>query len=203
MKRCRDGRPKRIVVDIDGDGSFVMNCQELATVSVEKLETKIMILNNQHLGMVVQWEDRFYKVGRAAPWPCPALNPALPLPLPLPLPCPYPCPAERGPESTSPAWLQANRAHTYLGTRENEWHETKNVEDIFPDFVKMAESFRVPARRVIRPEDLRPAIREMLDTPGPFLLDVMVPHIEHVLPMIPGGGSFKDIITKGDGSDKY
>jgi acetolactate synthase I/II/III large subunit len=54
----RDGRPKRIVVDIDGDGSFVMNCQELATVFVEQLETKIMILNNQHLGMVVQWEDR-------------------------------------------------------------------------------------------------------------------------------------------------
>ncbi len=32
---------------------------------------------------------------------------------------------------------------------------------------------------------------------------VMVPHIEHVLPMIPGGGSFKDIITKGDGTDVY
>ncbi len=35
------------------------------------------------------------------------------------------------------------------------------------------------------------------DTPGPYLLDIMVPHIEHVLPMIPGGGSFRDIITKG------
>ena len=40
----------------------------------------------------------------------------------------------------------------------------------------------------------------MLDTPGAFVLDVMVPHIEHVLPMIPGGGSYKDIITDGDGS---
>lgn len=40
----------------------------------------------------------------------------------------------------------------------------------------------------------------MLDTPGPYLLDVMVPHIQHVLPMIPGGGSFKDIITKVGGS---
>ena len=47
----------------------------------------------------------------------------------------------------------------------------------------------------------RPAVREMLDTEGPYLLDVMVPHIEHVLPMIPGGGSFKDIITKGDGQN--
>ena len=43
----------------------------------------------------------------------------------------------------------------------------------------------------------------MLETPGPYLLDVMVPHIEHVLPMIPGGGSYKDIITTGDGSIEY
>lgn len=41
----QNGREKRIVVDIDGDGSFVMNCQELATAFVEKLDTKIMILN--------------------------------------------------------------------------------------------------------------------------------------------------------------
>ena len=45
--------------------------------------------------------------------------------------------------------------------------------------------------------------REMLDTPGPYLLDVMVPHVEHVLPMIPGGASFKDVITDGDGSVSY
>lgn len=45
--------------------------------------------------------------------------------------------------------------------------------------------------------------REMLDTPGPFLLDIIVPHIQHVLPMIPGGGSFKESITEGDGSIEY
>lgn len=50
------------MVDIDGDGSFLMNVQELATVAVDKLAVKMMIINNQHLGMVVQWEDRFYKV---------------------------------------------------------------------------------------------------------------------------------------------
>jgi acetolactate synthase-1/2/3 large subunit len=43
----------------------------------------------------------------------------------------------------------------------------------------------------------------MLAAEGPFLLDVMVPHIAHVLPMIPGGGSFKDVITDGDGSVEY
>lgn len=47
----------------------------------------------------------------------------------------------------------------------------------------------------------RPAIEEMINTEGPYLLDVMVPHIEHVLPMIPGGGSFADVITKGDGEN--
>lgn len=36
---------------------------------------------------------------------------------------------------------------------------TGNVQDIYPDFIKMAEAFGVPARRVIRPEDLRPALR--------------------------------------------
>ena len=154
----RNGRPKRVVVDIDGDGSFLMNCQELATAAVEGLETKCFILNNQHLGMVVQWEDRFYK---------------------------------------------GNHAHTYLGKKESEWHVTHDVKDIFPDFVKMGEAFGVPGKRVFRPEELRPAIREMLATPGPYVLDIMVPHIQHVLPMIPGGGSFKDIIVKGDGNDEY
>ncbi|PSC68409.1 acetolactate synthase isoform A [Micractinium conductrix] len=153
-----NGRPKKVVVDIDGDGSFVMNCQELATVSVENLNTKVFILNNQYLGMVMQWEDRFYK---------------------------------------------ANRAHTYLGSKGGEYQVTGDVKDIFPDFVKMAEAFNVPAKRVMKPEELRGAIREMLAVDGPYLLDVMVPHIQHVLPMIPGGGSFKDIITKGDGNDKY
>ena len=61
----------------------------------------------------------------------------------------------------------------------------------------------MPAKRVVQASQLRAAIREMLDTPGPYLLDVMVPHVEHVLPMIPGGGAFKDIITDGDGSRKY
>lgn len=40
-----------------------------------------------------------------------------------------------------------------------EYHLTKEVKDIYPDFVKMAESFSVPAKRVLRPEELRPAIR--------------------------------------------
>lgn len=48
-----------------------------------------------------------------------------------------------------------------------------------------------------------PGVREMLESEGPYVLEVMVPHIEHVLPMIPGGATFKDIITEGDGSVEY
>jgi acetolactate synthase-1/2/3 large subunit len=57
--------PGRLVVDIDGDGSFQMNIQELGTCFCEKLPVKVLLLNNQHLGMVVQWEDRFMQGNRA------------------------------------------------------------------------------------------------------------------------------------------
>ncbi|XP_016170834.1 acetolactate synthase 3, chloroplastic [Arachis ipaensis] len=143
--------PGTVVVDIDGDGSFIMNVQELATIKVENLPVKILLLNNQHLGMVVQWEDRFYK---------------------------------------------SNRAHTYLGNPTNE-------AEIFPNMLKFADGCGIPAARVTKKEDLRAAIKKMLDTPGPYLLDVIVPHQEHVLPMIPSNGSFNDVITEGDGRTKY
>ncbi len=57
--------PDALVIDIDGDGSFQMNIQELATLFCEKLPVKVLLLNNQHLGMVVQWEDRFMGSNRA------------------------------------------------------------------------------------------------------------------------------------------
>ncbi len=57
--------PNSLVVDIDGDGSFQMNIQELATCYCEELPVKVLLLNNQHLGMVVQWEDRFMERNRA------------------------------------------------------------------------------------------------------------------------------------------
>ena len=57
--------PDALVIDIDGDGSFQMNIQELATCYCEKLPVKVLLLNNQHLGMVVQWEDRFHAGNRA------------------------------------------------------------------------------------------------------------------------------------------
>ena len=63
--RCRPRSPIGWSIDIDGDGSFQMNIQELSTLVCEKLPVKVFLLNNQHLGMVVQWEDRFMKGNRA------------------------------------------------------------------------------------------------------------------------------------------
>ena len=57
--------PDKLIVDIDGDGSFQMNIQEMATCYCENLPVKVLLLNNQHLGMVVQWEDRFMNGNRA------------------------------------------------------------------------------------------------------------------------------------------
>ena len=52
--------PGKTVIDIAGDGSIQMNIQELATVAHYKLPVKIAILNNGYLGMVRQWQERFY-----------------------------------------------------------------------------------------------------------------------------------------------
>ena len=53
-------RPDAMVIDIAGDGSIQMNIQELATVATYRLPVKIVILNNQSLGMVRQWQAIFY-----------------------------------------------------------------------------------------------------------------------------------------------
>ncbi len=147
--------PNSLVVDIDGDGSILMNIQELATLNCEKLPVKILLLNNQHLGMVVQWEDRF---------------------------------------------MEGRRAHTYLGPIDHpEWlgeGSGDHYSDTYPNFVQMAKSFGVNAASVRSKAELPAAIKAMIEHDGPYLLDVLCPYQEHVLPMIPGGGTVKDIIIE-------
>jgi acetolactate synthase-1/2/3 large subunit len=133
--------PDKLVIDIDGDGSFLMNIQELATAFTEKLPVKVLLLNNQHLGMVVQWEDRFHG---------------------------------------------GNRGHTYLGAGYD--------QEPYPDFVTLARGFRCGTRRVEDKKDVDAALEEMIDSSGPFVLDVLVPYQEHVLPMIPSGQTVREII---------
>ncbi|MBI5773800.1 MAG: biosynthetic-type acetolactate synthase large subunit [Verrucomicrobia bacterium] len=136
--------PDKQVIDIDGDGSFLMNIQELATAHVEKIAAKAIILNNQHLGMVVQWEDNFYA---------------------------------------------GNRGHTYLGNPDDR-------SQIYPDYVRVANSFNVPAERVMFRRDLRAALQRMLDAKTPYVLDVVTPYAEHVLPFIPANRTVADMIWK-------
>jgi len=59
-------RPECDVVDIAGDGSFLMNSQELATVVDNNINVVVCILNNRHLGMVKQWQDLFFQKRRSA-----------------------------------------------------------------------------------------------------------------------------------------
>jgi acetolactate synthase-1/2/3 large subunit len=136
--------PDKEVIDIDGDGSFLMNIQELATAHVEKINVKAIILNNQHLGMVVQWEDKFY---------------------------------------------QGNRGHTYLG-------DPRYREQIYPNYVRVCNSFGVKCERVMFKKDLRAALQRMLDAQEPYVLDVIVPYTEHVMPFIPAGRTVADMIWK-------
>ncbi|MBU1726146.1 MAG: biosynthetic-type acetolactate synthase large subunit [Candidatus Omnitrophica bacterium] len=53
--------PEKTVIDIAGDGSIQMNIQELATCVCNKINVKVVILNNGYLGMVRQWQELFYK----------------------------------------------------------------------------------------------------------------------------------------------
>nr|WP_245530049.1 biosynthetic-type acetolactate synthase large subunit [Anaeromyxobacter dehalogenans] len=55
------GRPDALVIGIDGDGSFQMTLQDLATASELRLPIKIFVLNNLFLGMVRQWQELFYE----------------------------------------------------------------------------------------------------------------------------------------------
>jgi acetolactate synthase-1/2/3 large subunit len=52
--------PDKIVVDIDGDASYSMTCQEMLTAAEYNVGVKILILNNNFQGMVKQWQDLFY-----------------------------------------------------------------------------------------------------------------------------------------------
>lgn len=147
--------PDALSIDIDGDGCMLMNVQELATLSCEKLPVKILLLNNQHLGMVVQWEDRFH---------------------------------------------EGNRAHTYLGPIDHPEAvgagDGTHYEETYPNFVQIAKGFGVEASQVRSKKEFPAALAKMLAYPGPYLLDVLTPYQEHVLPMIPSGKTVKDIILE-------
>lgn len=125
--------PDRTNVVIVGDGGFQMTLQELATIAQEKMPIKIMILNNEYLGMVRQWQELFF-----------------------------------------------DRRYSFV-----------HMDN--PDFVAMANAFRIPAELVEKREDLSAAMDRMLNSPTPYLLDIRVEQEQNVFPMVPAGASVAEI----------
>ena len=123
------GRPDRTVCVFMGDGGLQMTMQELGTVMEQKAPVKIILLNNNYLGNVRQWQAMFF-----------------------------------------------NRRYSFTPMRS-------------PDYMQIASAYGIPSRRVAERGELEEAIREMLDTDGPFLLEACVIEEGNVLPMTPPGSS--------------
>ena len=130
------GRPDRTVCVFMGDGGLQMTMQELGTVMEQKAPVKIILLNNNYLGNVRQWQAMFF--GRRYSF-TPMLN---------------------------------------------------------PDYMKIAEAYEIPSRRVMKREELQDAIHEMLTTEGPFLLEACVIEEGNVLPMTPPGSSVNQMLLE-------
>ncbi|MGY5351751.1 biosynthetic-type acetolactate synthase large subunit [Wenyingzhuangia sp. IMCC45533] len=127
------GAPERHVVAIIGDGGYQMTCQELGTILQTGTAVKIVVLNNEFLGMVRQWQQLFFD-------------------------------------------------RRYAST------EMTN-----PDFVKLAEAYSIPAKRVSARGDLQGAIDEMIACETSYFLEVMVEKEDNVFPMVPTGASVSDV----------
>lgn len=128
------GAPQRTVCAFMGDGGLQMSIQELGTIMEQRSPVKIILLNNNYLGNVRQWQAMFF-------------------------------------------------GHRYSFT-----------PMLNPDYMKIAQAYEIPSRRVMKREELQEAIREMLDTDGPFLLEVCVVEEGKVLPMTPPGGSVNQML---------
>lgn len=128
------GVPERTVCVFTGDGGYQMNIQELGTIMEQKLPVKIILLNNNYLGNVRQWQELFFN-------------------------------------------------HRYSCT-----------PMLNPDYNMIAAAYGIPSRTVVERAELDDAIREMLDTPGAFLLHVAVEEEDNVMPMTPPGASVCDMI---------
>ncbi len=150
--------PNRVVVDVDGDGSFQMNIQEMATAVMEKMPVKVLLLNNQFLGMVMQWEDMMYG---------------------------------------------GTRGNTVLSKDPKNLAGPDNLDAVYPNYPKIAEGYGWATRRVHKREDLDSAMKEMLESKTPYLLEVVVEHDEHVLPFIPPGKSADEIIVECSSCPKF
>lgn len=130
------GQPTKQVVAVIGDGGYQMTVQELGTIMQYKIPVKIIVLNNNFLGMVRQWQQLFH-----------------------------------------------GKRYSFT--------EMQN-----PDFVKLAEAYSIPARKVEDRAQLQDALSEMLDATTPYFLEVVVGKEDNVFPMVPAGSGVGDVLLE-------
>ena len=110
-----------------------MTLQELGTIMQTDLNVKIIILNNQFLGMVRQWQELFN-----------------------------------------------DRRYSFVDIQS-------------PDFVELANSYRIAGQKVTERSTLKSALKAMLSHKGAYLLEIMVGKENNVFPMVPQGCSVSEI----------
>ena len=126
--------PDRTVCMFAGDGGFQMTMQELGTIMENQIPVKMIMLNNNFLGNVRQWQYMFF---------------------------------------------------------DKRYSFTPMVN---PDYEKIAAGYNIPCRTVVSRDEIDEAIREMLDTKGPYFLQVAVKEDDNVLPMTPPGGNVDEML---------
>jgi acetolactate synthase-1/2/3 large subunit len=118
--------PQDCVIAISGDGSFMMNVQELSTIKRYQLPVKILLIDNSRLGMVRQWQEIFF-----------------------------------------------NQRYSETDLSDN------------PDFVALAKAFDIEAKQITKKTEVSNALTEMLNSTGPFLLQVSINELDNVWPLVP------------------
>ena len=127
------GAPEREVVAVIGDGGYQMTIQELGTILQTRAAVKIVVLNNEFLGMVRQWQQLFFDKRYAS------------------------------------------------------------TEMVNPDFITIAKGYQIEATKVTKRENLKAAVKEMMQSKEAYFLEVCVEKEDNVFPMIPTGSSVSEI----------
>jgi acetolactate synthase-1/2/3 large subunit len=130
------GAQDRTVIAVIGDGGIQMTLQEFGTIMQTGIDVKVMILNNEFLGMVRQWQQLFM-----------------------------------------------DKRYSFV-----------DIES--PDYVMLANSYRIAAAKVSKREELADAVAKMLAHKGSYVLEVMVGKENNVFPMVPQGCSVSEIRLK-------
>ncbi len=130
------GAPDRTVCLFVGDGGLQMTIQEFGTIMEQGAPVKMILLNNNYLGNVRQWQEMFF-------------------------------------------------SHRYSFT-----------PMLNPNYELIAKGYGIPAKTVVERSELDAAIKEMLATPGPYLLQCAIMEEDNVMPMVPPGANIDEMILE-------